>query len=214
MCSRLATSNEALQQDYNNHHEFLSNLSSHPESLQRVEAARAAAYANRQQVAALEYEAGQFRRQDLWEAAIAPRAKVLELRNKVFGSDAVGSRKRRGMQWTLGGETREVDAWGRTDSEEEEERRAGAGLGDLRVLREDTEDEMSEAEGEDEHTAVLTQPMWLLKFLTSWTARLGFLSGQGAAQVQPSQPNMQSESSVPTTGSLIISGASISSSPT
>jgi hypothetical protein len=96
------------------------------------------------------------------------------------------------MQWTLGGEEREVDAWGRTESEAEEERRAGAGLGDLRVLREDTEDEMSEAEGEDEHKAVLMQPMWLLRFLTSWTARLGFLAGQGGVQAQSSQPNTQS----------------------
>jgi len=154
-----------------------------------VEDARAAAYASRQQVAALGYEAGQFRRQDLWEAGIAPRAKVLELRSKVFSSDTLGSRKRQRMQWTLGDEEREVDAWGRTESEAEEERRAGAGLGDLRVLREDTEDEMSEAEGEDEHKAVLMQPMWLLKLLTSWTARLGFLAGQGGVQAQPSQSN-------------------------
>jgi hypothetical protein len=157
-----------------------------------VEDARTAAYANRQHVAALEYEAAQFRRQDLWEAGIAPRAKVLELRSKVFSSDTLGPRKRQRMQWTLGGEEREVDAWGRTESEAEEERRAGAGLGDLRVLREDTEDEMSEAEGEDEHKAVLMQPMWLLRFLTSWTARLGFLAGQGGVQAQSSQPNTQS----------------------
>lgn len=171
-----------------------------------MDGARTAAHASRQQVAALEYEAGQFRQQDLWEAAIAPRAKVLELRSKCFGSDTLGSRKRRRMQWTLGGEEREVDAWGRTESEAEEERRAGTGLGDLRVLPEDTEDEMSEAEGEDEHTAVLMQPMWLLKFLTSWTARLGFLAGQGG---QPSQPNPQTRENS-TTGSPIINGASMS----
>lgn len=206
----LAATNEALHQDHRNHHDFMSNLSNHPETLQRVEDTRAAAYASRQQVAALEYEAGQFRRQDLWEAAIAPRAKVLELRSKVFGSDTVGSRKRRQTQWTLSGEEREVDAWGRTESEAEEERRAGTGLGDLRVL-EDTDDEMSEAEEEDEHTAVLMQPMWLLKFLTSWTARLGFLAGQGGVQAQPSQPNTQShKSSMLTTSSPVISGASIS----
>ncbi|OJA18986.1 hypothetical protein AZE42_00374 [Rhizopogon vesiculosus] len=208
ICSSLAATNEALQQDHKSHHEFLSNLSSHPEILQRVEDARAAAYASRQQVAALEYEAGQFRRQDLWRAAIAPRAKVLELRSKVFGSDTIGSRKRRRMEWTLGGEEREVDAWGRTESEAEEEHRAGAGLGDLRVLREDTEDEMSEAE-EEEHEAILMQPMWLLKFLTSWTARLGFLAGQGGVQAQSSQPNQQSREHS-TTSTPIVKGASIS----
>jgi len=205
----LAATNAALHRDDQDHHEFLSNLSSHPETLQRVEDARVAAHASRQQVAALDYEAGQFRRQDLWEAAIAPRAKVLELRSKVFGLDTVGSRKRRRMQWTLGGQEREVDAWGRTESEAEEERRAGAGLGDLRVLRDETEDEMSEAEGDDEHNGVVMQPMWLLKFLTRWTARLGFLAGQSGAQAQPSQPQSR-DSSVSATDSRVINGASIS----
>ncbi|KAG0709652.1 hypothetical protein DFH29DRAFT_885189 [Suillus ampliporus] len=206
--SNLTATNAALQKDDKDHHEFLSNLSSQLEVLQRVEDAKVAAHASRQQVAALDYEAGQFRRQDLWEAAIAPRAKVLELRGKVFGSDTVGSRKRRRMQWTLDGQEREVDAWGRTESEAEEERHAGAGLADLR-LGDETDDEMSEAEGEDEHKDALMQPMWLLKFLTRWTARLGFLAGQGGAQSQQSQSQSRA-SSVPATDSRGINGASIS----
>ncbi|KAG2156080.1 hypothetical protein DEU56DRAFT_765463 [Suillus clintonianus] len=209
--SNLAAINAALQKDDRDHHEFVSNLSSQLEVLQRVEDARVTAHASRQQIAALDYEAGQFRRQGLWEAAIAPRAKVLELRGKVFGSDTVGSRKRRRMQWTLGGQEREVDVWGRTESEAEEERRAGDGLGDLRVLGDETDDEMSEAEEEDEHKDALMQPMWLLKFLTRWTARLGFLAGQSGAQASPSQSHVQSrDSSAPATDSRGTNGASIS----
>jgi hypothetical protein len=172
-----------------------------------VEDARLMAHGSRQQVAALDYEAGQFRRQELWDAAIAPRAKVLELRGKVFGSDIVSSRKRRRKQWTLGGQELEVDVWGRTESEAEEERRAGAGLADLRVLGDETDDEISEAEEEGEHNDALMQPMWLLKFLTRWTARLGFLAGQ---QASPSQSHAQSrDSSAPATDSRT-NGASIS----
>lgn len=200
--SNLAATNAALLKDDRDHREFLSNLSSQLEVLQRVEDARIVAHSSRQQVAALDYEAGQFRRQDLWDAAIAPRAKVLELRGNVFGSDTVSSRKRRRKQWMLGGQEREVDVWGRTESEAEEERRAGAGLGDLRVLGDETDDEMSEAGEEDEHKDALMQPMWLLKFLTRWTARLGFLAGQRAAQASPSQSHTQSrDSSAPATDS-------------
>jgi hypothetical protein len=95
-----------------------------------------------------------------------------------------------------------VDVWGRTESEAEEERRAGAGLGDLRVLGDETDDEVSEAGEEDEHKDALMQPMWLLKFLTRWTARLGFLAGQRAAQASPSQSHTQSrDSSAPATDS-------------
>ncbi|KAG1806788.1 uncharacterized protein HD556DRAFT_1324065 [Suillus plorans] len=208
--SNLAATNAALLNDDRDHREFLSNLSSQLEALQRVEDARVAAHSSRQQVAALDYEAGQFRRQDLWNAAIAPRAKVLELRGKVFGSDTVSSRKRRRKQWTLGGQEREVDVWGRTESEAEEERRAGAGLGDLRVLGDETDDEMSQAEEDDEHKDALMQPMWLLKFLTRWTASLGFLAGQSGVQASPSQSHAQSrDSSVPATDSRT-SGSSIS----
>ncbi|KAG2077397.1 hypothetical protein BDR04DRAFT_1088384 [Suillus decipiens] len=200
--SNLAATNAALLKDDRDHREFLSHLSGQLEALQRVEDARVAAHSSRQQVAALDYEAGQFRQQDLWDAAIAPRAKVLEFRGKVFGSDTISSRKRRRKQWTLGGQEREVDAWGRTESEAEEERRAGAGLGDLRVLGNETDDEMSEAEEEGEHKDALMQPMWLLKFLTRWTTRLGFLAGQSGVQASPSQSYAQSrDSSVPATDS-------------
>ncbi|KAG2141720.1 uncharacterized protein EDB93DRAFT_1089166 [Suillus bovinus] len=208
--SNLAATNAALLKDDGDHREFLSNLSNQLEALQSVEDARVSAHESRQQIAALDYEAGQFRRQDLWDAAIAPRAKVLELRSKVFGSDTVSSRKRRRKQWTLGGQEREVDAWGRTESEAEEERRAGAGLGDLRVLGDETDDEMSEAEEDDEYKDALMQPMWLLKFLTRWTTRLGFLAGQSGVRASPSQSHAQSrDSSAPATDSQT-SGAFIS----
>lgn len=212
--SNLAATNAALLKDDRDHREFLSNLSGQLEALQRVEDARVAAHGSRQQVAALDYEAGQFRRQDLWDAAIAPRAKVLELRGKVFGSDTISSRKRRRKQWTLGGQEREVDAWGRTESEAEEERRAGAGLGDLRVHGNETDDEMSEAEEDDEHKDALMQPMWLLKFLTRWTTRLGFLAGQSGVQASPPQSYAQSrDSSVPATDSRISDTSILPSSP-
>ncbi|KAG2367361.1 hypothetical protein BDR07DRAFT_1458031 [Suillus spraguei] len=212
--SNLAATNAALLKDDRDHREFLSNLSGQLEALQRVEDARVAAHGSRQQVAALDYEAGQFRRQDLWDAAIAPRAKVLELRGKVFGSDTISSRKRRRKQWTLGGQEREVDAWGRTESEAEEERRAGAGLGDLRVHGNETDDEMSEAEEDDEHKDALMQPMWLLKFLTRWTTRLGFLAGQSGVQASPPQSYAQSrDSSVPATDSRTSDTSILPSSP-
>ena len=77
----------------------------------------------------LVYEAEQFRVDDLLQMTNPPREKVLQLREKVFGTG--GRRLRPGvhgahgrfnrLQWTLDGKGRLVDYMGRTESEAEEE---------------------------------------------------------------------------------------------
>lgn len=125
-----------------------------------------------QETKALQYESSQFRPEYLWRVAEPARRRTFELREKVFGtgrklpqgvSGAHGQFNR--LQWTLDGQGRLVDSFGRDDSEVEEE----AALGDLVDLVEGFEEE-------DEEDAVQhpgLKPTWLLKFFTSWGARWG-----------------------------------------
>jgi hypothetical protein len=125
-----------------------------------------------QETKALEYESGQFRPEYLWRVASPARRKTLELREKVFGtgrrlpqgaSGAYGRFNR--LQWTLDGEGRLVDSFGRDESEVEEE----VALGDLVEFLEGVEEE----DDEDVVQHPSLKPTWLLRFFTSWGARWG-----------------------------------------
>ncbi|KIK97154.1 hypothetical protein PAXRUDRAFT_136907 [Paxillus rubicundulus Ve08.2h10] len=153
-------------------------------------------------VPALQYEAAQLRVDDMWASAREVRRKVWELRGVVFGRESVlgvgragsgasevGARGRRAgkgkgrrrctSQWRLDGSERLVDAYGRTESEAEEERAAAAG-GDYSEGEDETESEGDMWAGGGDGGAVEGEreamgPMWLLRVFTSWGARLGFL---------------------------------------
>ncbi|KIJ20038.1 hypothetical protein PAXINDRAFT_166206 [Paxillus involutus ATCC 200175] len=151
-------------------------------------------------VPALQYEAAQLRVDDMWASAREVRRKVWELRGVVFGRESVlgvggagpdasgvGGRGRRAgkgkgrrrctSQWRLDGSERFVDAYGRTESEAEEERVVAAG-GDYSEGEDETESE-GDIDGGDggavEGEREAMGPMWLLRVFTSWGARLGFL---------------------------------------
>ncbi|KAI6047166.1 hypothetical protein EDC04DRAFT_593027 [Pisolithus marmoratus] len=166
-------------------------------------------------VAALQYETAQLRVGEMWASTRALRAKVWELRAKVFGdgtttsanaavgasgssrlrrrSSKIRDRDRRFIQWTLDGNKRLVDVSGRTEQEVEEDRRAAGSDTDTESFyegeRTDTESEgghegvSGRAEEEEEEERQWVMPMWLLRMLTSWGSRLGFLrrGGPGTA---------------------------------
>ncbi|KAI0739324.1 hypothetical protein BC629DRAFT_1564847, partial [Irpex lacteus] len=137
--------------------------------LQDIEAMRAHADAMTQETNALAYESAQFLVDDLWHMAAAPRAKVLAVRERVFGT---GRRLPQGvkgahgrfnrMQWTLDGGTRLVDVHGRTESEAEEE----VGLPWIRPVYEEEEEE-----DVVEHANL--KPTWLLRFFNYWGSKWG-----------------------------------------
>lgn len=112
------------------------------------------------------YESQQFRVHELWRMASPSRQKVLDLREKVFGTGGrrlpPGVKGAHGrfnrVQWTLDGNERLVDVMGRTESEVEEEDRLVAN-GIAEQTEEDEEDVV-------EHPGI--KPMWLLRFFTSW----------------------------------------------
>lgn len=94
----------------------------------------------------LRYEAEQFRMNDLWQAVSPPWHKVLDLRDKVFGTGgrrlAPGTHGADGrfnrLQWALDGQPRLVDKLGRTKREAEEEDRlfsAGASVSGINSVR-------------------------------------------------------------------------------
>ena len=124
----------------------------------------------------LQYESAQFLISELWHTASLSRKKVFELREKVFGAGGrrlpPGKHGAHGrydrVQWTLNGERRLVDYLGRTEEEAEEENRVdvvGSALTQPPPLTDDT------GEGVIEHSGI--KPIWLLRFFTSWGARLG-----------------------------------------
>ncbi|KAG5652466.1 hypothetical protein H0H81_004962 [Sphagnurus paluster] len=180
LTSRLAATNTLLRSDYQTHLPFLSNLEEHTQVISEIDAQNARADKTSQATHTLRYEAEQFRIPDLWHTATPPRQKVLELREKVFGTGGrrlpPGVRGAHGrfnrLQWTLDGRERLVDHLGRTESEAEEE---APGIPFLGVQEEDEEDVV-------EHSGI--KPMWLLRFFTSWGARWGT---QSAAAAVPSE---------------------------
>ncbi|KAG5643968.1 hypothetical protein DXG03_009319 [Asterophora parasitica] len=169
LTSSLSSTNTLLRSDYQTHLSFLSDLESRTQAISAIDAENAKADKTSQATHTLRYEAEQFRIPDLWHTATPSRAKVLTLREKVFGTG--GRRLPQGMhgahgpfnrlQWTLDGRERLVDHLGRTESEAEEET---PGIPYLGIKKEEEEDVV-------QHPGI--KPMWLLRFFTSWGARWG-----------------------------------------
>ena len=167
-------------------------------------------------VAALRYETAQLRVREMWAGTRTLRAKVWELRARVFGDGTTtntgtgvlrrrpsrlrGSQGRKMEQWMLDGGKRLVDAHGRTEEEAEEERRAADFETDSESIcdGERTESDsdgsrdglgIGEGDGEDEGERQWVMPMWLLRMFTSWGSHLGFLRRGGVLTgVQDASP--------------------------
>lgn len=169
LTGKLSTSNARLHADYTAKQAAIEAVRARAGVLQDIEEARTRADAMTQETNALAYESAQFLVEDLWNMASAPRRKVFEMRERVFG---VGKRIPPGVrgahgyfnreQWTLGGEDRLVDALGRTESEAEEEH----GLPGTVLHRREGE------EGEVMEHANL-KPTWLLRMFHYWGNKWG-----------------------------------------
>ncbi|KAK7695822.1 hypothetical protein QCA50_000460 [Cerrena zonata] len=183
----LSNSNAALRSDYEEHQHGLAEVDARAAILLQIEALRTKADAMTQETNALAYESAQFRVDDLYQTASQPRIKVLELREKVFGT---GRRLRQGVhgahgqfnrvQWTIDGEERLVDMWGRTESEAEEELELpGAHV----LVQEDDEPEVVE------HPSL--RPTWVLSIFN-------YLGGKWGSLGKDHKPNGNTKS--PTSG--------------
>ncbi|KAF9782829.1 hypothetical protein BJ322DRAFT_1072911 [Thelephora terrestris] len=172
LCYTLSETNSTLRDEYQEHNEKLSPFLSRGSVISEVESIRLKADSMAQETKALQYESAQFRPEYLWSIAEPARRRTLELREKVFGtgrrlppgvSGAHGQFNR--LQWTLDGQGRLVDSFGKDESEVEEE----LALGDLVQFLEGGEEE--DEEDVVQHPSL--KPTWLLKFFTSWGARWG-----------------------------------------
>ncbi|KIY49229.1 hypothetical protein FISHEDRAFT_65270 [Fistulina hepatica ATCC 64428] len=163
----LAATSAQLLADYQSRTQELSALEGQYQVIGDIDHAALAADKIMQATRTLKYESEQFRIPDLWHLASLPRQKVLELREKVFGTGARRPRSGHGrfnrVQWALDGNERAVDTRGRTESEDEEERRIDP-EGEFMW-----QDHLGE---EDEDVDVIQhpgmRPIWLLRFFTSW----------------------------------------------
>ncbi|KDQ64523.1 hypothetical protein JAAARDRAFT_187846 [Jaapia argillacea MUCL 33604] len=178
----LSSTNSSLRQEYDSHQLAIKDVESHIEVVAAIENERAKADAMMQETQALRYESAQFRVPELWHMSTPPRQKVIQLREKVFGTggrrlrpgehDAHGPFNR--LQWTLDGEERLVDRFGRTESEVEEEKGFPA------------EFPVHDEEGTDDlEPEYLSGPTWLLQLFNSWGNRWGLFT----AKPKPNEPN-------------------------
>ncbi|KAG6854767.1 hypothetical protein C0991_001194 [Blastosporella zonata] len=182
----LSTTNSLLREDYTSHIPFISELDAHAQVISGIDTENAKADKTSQATNTLRYEAEQFRVPDMWHIATPSRHKVLQLREKVFGTGgrrlppgvhgAHGKFNR--LQWTLDGQERLVDYLGRTEIEAAEEKPGAPYLG--------THDEEDEEEVV-QHPGI--KPMWLLRFFTSWGARWGASSSAAAEPSEKETPN-------------------------
>ena len=167
----LSTSNATLRNDLEGNRPAFDELQNQAGILLEIESLRKKADAMTQETNALAYESDQFRVKELYHMASQPRMRVLEYREKVFGT---GRRLRQGVhgahgqfnrvQWTIDGKERLVDMWGRTESEEEEEEEVpGAHV----VVPEDEEPEVVE------HQSL--RPTWVLNIFNYLGSKWGSL---------------------------------------
>ncbi len=181
LASSLSHTNTSLRNEFEENQSALAELQARTVVLQQVEGARQKTDGMTQETNALAYESAQFLVDDLWRMASQPRQKVLDLREKVFGT---GRRLRQGVhgahgqfnrvQWRVDGTEVLVDAWGRTESEAEDEE----GLpGGHPVLEEEEEGEIIEHPG--------LRPTWLLRLFTSWGSRWGTKAVAKGREVLP-----------------------------
>lgn len=175
LTTKLSATNSTIRAEYTSKAGALDALRTRAGVIQDIEAARARADALTQETNALAYESAQFLVDDLWHMAAAPRTKVLQMREQVFGTGRrlpPGVRGAHGpfnrLQWTLDGRGRLVDVHGRTESEAEEEE----GLPPIRPpVHEEDEDVV-------EHASL--KPTWLLRCFNYWGSRWGASKGAAA----------------------------------
>jgi len=182
----LSTTNTRLREDYHAHQPLISEIDNHTRVIADLEAQRAQTVAL-QETNTLLYESAQFRLPELWRAVSPPRRRVLDLRDKAFGTGgrrlptsvhgAHGRFNR--LQWTLDGRERLVDWMGRTESEGEEEDKVD--VADVVVPREEDEEE-----DVVEHPGI--KPMWLLRFFNTWGARWGGLAATKKQEDEKATP--------------------------
>jgi hypothetical protein len=197
--SSLSTTNASLREDYHSHQQALSGIGTRTQVIAQIEAELLKAEMTTQERKTLRYESEQFRVDDLWHMASPPRQKVLDLREKVFGTGGrrlpTGVRGAHGrfnrVQWTLDGGERLVDLMGRTESEVEEE--AGFEARGISMHVEEEEEDVVEHPG--------IKPMWLLRFFTSWGTKWSVKKEEPAKE--PSEPPQDkiNEPAVDTDGS-------------
>lgn len=166
LTSKLSASNSQLHTDYTAKQHAIEAVKARAAILQDIEEARTRADAMTQETNALAYESAQFLVEDLWHMAAAPRLKVLEMRERVFGlGKSTGARGGHGQfsrqQWALGGADRLVDVLGRTESEAEEE----YGLPGAIMPLQDEDVEL------EDNTNL--KPTWLLRMFHYWGSRWG-----------------------------------------
>lgn len=183
MTKSLSETNAQLREDYRSHTTALKDLEARAQVIADIDAERTKVDAMVQETHALSYESAQFRVPELWYMALPPRRKVLQLREKVFGTGgrplppgvhgAHGRFNR--LQWTLDGRERLVDRYGRTESEAEEE----DALPDEYGLYPPYEEEDVVA-----HQGM--KPTWLLNLFNSWAGQWGLFTaktkGKGKAK--------------------------------
>lgn len=170
LTSNLSDTSDKLRADYQEHLSALADAEEKMRVVADIEQANAEVEKIAQGKNTILYESAQFRIPDLWHIASPPRNKVLEYREKVFGTGGrrfpPGVRGTHGrfnrVQWTLDGRTRVVDQYGRTESEDEDEARIDPHERFIMRAQEGDEDVV-------EHPAM--KPMWLLRFFTSWGAQ-------------------------------------------
>ncbi|TFK75888.1 hypothetical protein BDN72DRAFT_355244 [Pluteus cervinus] len=168
----LSKTNTALRDNYEKHAPYLTNPGIHTSVISDINNLYLETNKTSQITNTLLYESEQLRIGDLWQTASPSRHKVLDLREKVFGTG--GRRLPQGvhgahgkfnrLQWTLDGQKRLVDKYGRTESEAEQEDRciaavnsyAGAGTGSERRDRSSFLKERTEDEGELTTSGVTT----------------------------------------------------------
>jgi len=191
--SSLSKTNASLREDYLSHQQALSDIEAHSHVIAQIEAERVKASTATQERNSLLYESQQFRVQELWRMASPPRQKVLDLRERVFGTGGrrlpTGVRGAHGrfnrLQWTLDGGERLVDLMGMTESEVEEEEGLEA-MGIAESMEEEEEDVV-------DHPGI--KPMWLLRFFTSWGASWSAKKEEAVKESsQPPQDNARDAS--------------------
>ncbi|TFK55736.1 hypothetical protein OE88DRAFT_1652183 [Heliocybe sulcata] len=171
----LCDTNAHLREDYETHLPALTELEGRAQVIADIEADRSKVEAMEQETHALHYESNQFRVPELWYMAFPPRRKVLQLREKTFGTGGrrlpPGEHGAHGrfnrLQWTLDGRKRLVDLYGRTESEAEEE----DALPDEYNL-----DPPYEEEDVVAHQGM--KPTWLLKLFNSWGSQWGLFTAK------------------------------------
>ncbi|KAL0572820.1 hypothetical protein V5O48_009148 [Marasmius crinis-equi] len=177
LTNRLSSTNAHLRSHYENHLSDLSLLNARSKVVAEIEADHDGSIPKITQATnTLKYEGQQFLIDEIWRGAASSRKQVFEYRGKVFAK-AGGRRLPPGvqgahgpfnrLQWTLDGQERLVDVYGRTESEAEEEDNADP-LGEFRRRAEDEEVDVVEHPG--------IKPMWLLRFFTRWWAVWGRVS--------------------------------------